>query len=185
MKRELPLSDLTRIYQPGALLVMSTLHEGQGNVMALAWHTLLQESPTRIACILRRGSKSLKALQENEECVLNVPLDEQLEQVLLCGSHSGSMIDKMELCGWSVRDASRVAAPMVRECYAHIECQLHELELIGEFNLCVLEPVGLWIDRNREPEISKPVEVHSRLWLRGTDLASLRNQARTGAISIC
>lgn len=83
----------------------------------------------------------------------------------------------MALCGWSVRPAGQVQAPLVRECFAHIECRLVELELAGQYNLCVLEPVALWVDEQREPEEICQVLPQSQLWLHGRDLASVRNQA--------
>ena len=124
--------------------------------MALAWHTLLEDAPARIACILRSQGRTFQALQQTGECVLNMPLDHHLEQVLLCGSLSGHDADKLALCGWSTRPAASVQVPLLAECHAHVECRVVQLDMEGDYNLCLLEPLHVWVDRQLEPEHVPP-----------------------------
>ena len=168
MKKELPLSELQRIYQPGSLLLLGTQLNGRANVMALAWHTLLEDAPARIACILRSQGRTFQALQQTGECVLNMPLDHHLEQVLLCGSLSGHDADKLALCGWSTRPAGSVQVPLLSECQAHVECRVLLLEQDGDYNLCLLEPQQLWVDQQHEPDWQAGQRLD--LWLHGRSL---------------
>ena len=54
--------------------------------------------------------------------------------------------------------AQQVAAPLIAECFANIECKVADTALVGAYNLFVLEPVRAWVD----PSQPHPQMFHHR-----------------------
>jgi flavin reductase (DIM6/NTAB) family NADH-FMN oxidoreductase RutF len=50
----------------------------------------------------------------------------------------------------------RVAAPLVAECFANLECKLIDKRLVKTFNLFVLAVIQAW----RDPKQRKPKTIH-------------------------
>lgn len=139
-KKALPLSEAASLLQPGSVLLLGTcLSDGRPNVMALAWYTLLQDNPMRLACVLRKDRESFAALRDQGECVLNIPTADQIEQVLDCGTLSAREQDKLARHGWTTCTASQVGVPLVVESHAHLECRVVEQQEMGDCAVFVLE----------------------------------------------
>jgi flavin reductase (DIM6/NTAB) family NADH-FMN oxidoreductase RutF len=51
---------------------------------------------------------------------------------------------------------ARVGAPLVAECYANLECRLHDTSLARKYNFLVLRVVKAWID----PARKRPRTIH-------------------------
>jgi flavin reductase (DIM6/NTAB) family NADH-FMN oxidoreductase RutF len=67
-----------------------------------------------------------------------------------CGSASGRTVDKFQAFGLTAAPASRVAAPLIAECYASLECRLVDARMAGKYNFFVLEVIEAWVDRSRK-----------------------------------
>ena len=50
----------------------------------------------------------------------------------------------------------RVAAPLVAECFANLECKVADTRLVNKYNLFVLEVLKAWID----PAQKNPKTIH-------------------------
>ena len=62
------------------------------------------------------------------------------------GNSSGRDIDKFATFGLTPLPAERVAAPLIAECFANLECKIADTRLVKSYNLFVLEVVKAWID---------------------------------------
>jgi flavin reductase (DIM6/NTAB) family NADH-FMN oxidoreductase RutF len=58
----------------------------------------------------------------------------------------------------TTRKAARVAAPLVAEGFANLECTVVDTRLVNKYNLFVLEVVKAWTD----PEQPNPKTIHHR-----------------------
>jgi len=67
-------------------------------------------------------------------------------------------VDKFEKFGLTPRKASRVAPPLVAECFANLECRVADSRLVNKYNLFVLEVLKAWID----PKQTNPKTIHHR-----------------------
>ena len=56
------------------------------------------------------------------------------------------------------RPAKTVAAPLIAECYASLECRVADRQLVDSYNFFVLEVVKAWID----PALKDPRTLHHR-----------------------
>ncbi len=74
------------------------------------------------------------------------------------GNCSGRRTDKFAKFGLTPLPASQVAAPLVGECFANLECRVADTRLVNRYNFFVLEVVAAWID----PAVKVPRTLHHR-----------------------
>ena len=139
--------ELARVYEllePGPVLLLATAGQQRPNVMTLSWQTMVEFEPPLVACVLGRGDYSFEALQRDGECTLNVPGAELIDAVVACGNHSGRELDKFAAFGLTPRPAAMVAAPLIDECDASLECRVVERDLVERHGLFIVEVVRAW-----------------------------------------
>jgi len=157
-KRALPLSKVYGLLEPGPVLLLTTARKGAANVMTMSWHTMLEFEPPLVGCVVSANGFSFAALNATRECVLNIPTVELATQVVGCGNTSGAEVDKFARFGLTAAAASLVAAPLIRECYANLECRVVDTRLKNRYNFFVLEVVQAWIAPSRKA----PLTLHHR-----------------------
>jgi flavin reductase (DIM6/NTAB) family NADH-FMN oxidoreductase RutF len=155
-KRAYSLSKVYGLLEPGPVLLLTTAHKGKANVMTLSWHTMMEFEPPLVGCIVSNRDFSFAALKASRQCVLNIPTLELAAQVVGCGNTSGRTIDKFAAFALTPEPASLVAAPLIRECYAQLECRVVDTRGVNRYSLFVLEVVRAWID----PAIKDPATLH-------------------------
>mgnify|MGYP003383291106 CR=1 FL=1 len=152
MKKELPLSQVYGLLEPGPVVLVTTARAGRANVMPLSWHTMMEFEPPIIGCVISSQNHTFKTLRATGECVINVPTVELAEKVVGCGNTSGRREDKFKTFGLTPVAASIVKAPLIAECHASLECKVIDRTLVARYNFFVLEVVKAWIDpRRRRP----------------------------------
>jgi len=80
--------------------------------------------------------------------------------VVAVGNVSGRRTDKFAKFGLTALPASRVAAPLVGECFANLECRVADTRFVNRYNFFVLEVVAAWAD----PAVKNPRTIHHRGW---------------------
>jgi flavin reductase (DIM6/NTAB) family NADH-FMN oxidoreductase RutF len=148
-KTSLPLSCAYRLIEPGPVVLVTTKHAGRANVMTMSWHTMMDFEPPLIGCVIGDRSATFEMLRKSRECA-NIPTVELASETVGCGNCSGRTVDKFDRFGLTPSPAAHVAAPLVAECYASLECRLADARLAGTYNFFVLEVLKAWIDRSRE-----------------------------------
>jgi flavin reductase (DIM6/NTAB) family NADH-FMN oxidoreductase RutF len=154
--KELPLSKVYQLLEPGPVVFLTTAKKERTNVMTMSWHMMVDFQPPLVACIVSSGDFSFSALRATKECVIAVPSVELAPKVVLVGNCSGRAIDKFEAIGLTKVAAKHVAPPLIKECFANLECKIVDTRLVSKFNLFVLEVVQAWID----PAQKKPKTIH-------------------------
>jgi len=72
------------------------------------------------------------------------------------GNVSGRNIDKFKICGLTPVAAGQVKAPLIKECFANIECKVVDRAMVNRYNMFILEGVQAWID----PKQKNPKTIH-------------------------
>lgn len=157
-RRTYPLSKVYGLLEPGPVVLLTTAHKGRANVMTMSWHTMIDFEPPLVGCIVSNLDYSFEALSKTGECVINIPTFELAKQVVAVGNVSGRRIDKFAKVGLTPLPASQVAAPLVDECYANLECRVIDRRLMNRYNFFVLEVLAAWID----PAQKLPRTLHHR-----------------------
>ncbi len=126
------------LLHPGiTVLVSSQGKEERKNVMAVSWIMPASSNPPLVAMMLGRASYSHELIRESEEFVINIPSFDLAQQVLFCGRRSGRHVDKFKETGLTLIPAKKVQTPIIKECIAHIECQVQKTLETGHNDLIV------------------------------------------------
>jgi flavin reductase (DIM6/NTAB) family NADH-FMN oxidoreductase RutF len=82
--------------------------------------------------------------------VIAIPTVELAKKTVQIGSCSGAEIDKFKKFKLTALEASSVKAPLIKECYANIECRV--VDHIKKHNIFILDGVEAWVnDQQKAP----------------------------------
>jgi flavin reductase (DIM6/NTAB) family NADH-FMN oxidoreductase RutF len=166
-KREFPLAQVYGLLEPGPVVLVTTARAGRANhvkgraphvanIMPMSWHTMMEFVPPLVGCVISSQNHTFEMLRATGECVINVPTVELAKKVVGCGNTSGRSVDKFKTFGLTPVTASVVAAPLIAECYACLECKVMDRKLVTRYNFFILEVVKAWIDPRRK----RPRTIH-------------------------
>ena len=155
-KVDLPVSEIRRYLEPGPVVLVTSSWRGESNVMTMGWHTVMEFTPSLVGCVIAESNHSFGLIRRSKECVINIPSADLLDQVVGVGNTTGADIDKFAEFGLTRAKARRVAAPLIEECFANIECRLHDGRMIGRYNLFIFEAVKAQV----APSPRQPVTIH-------------------------
>jgi len=157
-KRNLPVSKVYSLLEPGPVVMVTTARKGQANIMTMSWHMMIDFEPPIVGCVISNRNYTFDILKATKECVINVPTVELAQKVVGVGNTSGREIDKFKAFGLTPVPASIVQAPLVDECYANLECKVVDGKMVAKYNLFILEVLKAWID----PARKDPRTIHHR-----------------------
>jgi flavin reductase (DIM6/NTAB) family NADH-FMN oxidoreductase RutF len=83
--------------------------------------------------------KTREMIRRSQECVINVPTTDLVNEVIGIGDCSGAQVDKFKAFGLAPDPAAKVSAPLIKEWYANFECRLANSSLISKYNLFIWE----------------------------------------------
>jgi flavin reductase (DIM6/NTAB) family NADH-FMN oxidoreductase RutF len=154
--KDLPLSKVYQLLEPGPVVLLTTARKGHANIMTLSWYMMVEFEPPLIACVVSNANYSFAAIRATKECVIAIPALELAPKVVAIGNCSGRDVDKFKRFGLTPAAAKRVAPPLVAECFANLECRVVDTRLVNEFNLFILKVLKAWID----PAQKHPKTIH-------------------------
>jgi flavin reductase (DIM6/NTAB) family NADH-FMN oxidoreductase RutF len=156
--RNLPLSKVYRLLEPGPVVLVTTARRGRPNVMTMSWHMMLDFEPPKIACVVSEGNDSFAALSATKECVIAIPAAHLASAVVKVGNSHGSTLDKFAAFGLTPVRAGHVNPPLIAECFANLECRVTDTRMVKRYDMFVLEVVKAWFD----PAQKMPRTIHHR-----------------------
>jgi len=158
MMRDLSLSKVYQLLEPGPVVLLTTSRNGRANVMTMSWHMMVEFEPPLVACVVSPADYSHAALRATKQCVIAVPAVALASKVVDVGNCSGRDVDKFEAFHLTPIAAQRVAPPLIAECFANLECKVVDTRLVNKFGLFVLEVLKAWSD----PSQANPKTIHHR-----------------------
>jgi flavin reductase (DIM6/NTAB) family NADH-FMN oxidoreductase RutF len=156
MMKDLPLSKVYQLLEPGPVVLLTTARKGRSNVMTMSWHMMVEFEPPLVACVVSNANYSFAALRATGECVIAVPGVKLAPKVVNVGNCSGRNVAKFERFALTPKPAKRVAAPLIAECFANLECRVADTRLVSKYNLFILEVLKARID----PAQKHPRTIH-------------------------
>lgn len=157
-KKSLALSKVYQLLEPGPVVLLTTHWRGKSNIMTMSWLMPVEFEPPMLACIVSGNNYSFRLLKSSRECAINIPTVELAGKVVQSGNTTGRDADKFAELGLTPVPAKKVAAPLIDECYANLECKVVDTRMVNKYNLFVLEVVQAWID----PAVEPPRTLHHR-----------------------
>jgi flavin reductase (DIM6/NTAB) family NADH-FMN oxidoreductase RutF len=156
--RSFPLSKVYQLLEPGPVVLLTTAHKGRQNVMTLSWHTMVDFEPPLVASVVSEADFSFVALRATRECVIAIPGVELAPIVVGIGNCSGREVQKFDKFPLTPLPAKRVAAPLIAECFANLECRVIDTRLTKRYDLFILEVLKAW----SSPSCKAPKTIHHR-----------------------
>ena len=154
--KELPLSKVYQLLEPGPVVLLTTSRKGRANVMTMSWHMMVEFEPPLVACVVSSANSSFAALRATGECVIAIPAVKLARKVVGVGNCSGRDIDKFAAFGLTPTPAKMIAPPLVAECFANLECKVADARLVSNYNLFILEVLKAW----KDPAQKNPKTIH-------------------------
>lgn len=123
------------------------------NIITIAWTGVLCSRPPLISVSIRPTRFSHELLSDSKEFVVNIPTSEQIEEAKLCGSKSGRATNKWKTCGFTPEKATKVSAPLIKECPINIECKVVKtLPDMGTHTIFIGEVQAIHVDPQAAPK---------------------------------
>lgn len=155
-KKAYPLSRVYQLLEPGPVVLVTTAQKQKTNVMTMSWHTMIDFMPPILACVISDENFTFDLIKRSKECVINIPTEQLADKVVKVGNVSGRKMDKFAKFNLAHEPATRVAAPLLSECYANLECKVIDMKMAAKYNLFILEVVKAWI----RPTKKRPRTIH-------------------------
>ena len=145
-KKSFPLHEVRRYLEPGPIVLVSSAHKGEQNIMTMGWHLMMEFSPALFGCIISSANHSFEMLKKSRECVINLPTVDMIDTVVRIGNSTGgelaSGLDKFAEFGLTPVAGKKVGAPLIAECHANFECKLADTSQIRKYGLFIWEIVA-------------------------------------------
>ena len=134
------------LLESGPVILLTTANGSKQNIMTISW-TMVMDFTPRFAFMTGPWNFSYTALKKTGECVIAIPAVDLLKKTVQIGSCSGTEVNKFEKFKLTSLKAENVSAPLIKECYANIECRI--VDHIKQHNIFVLDGLAAWVDDNR------------------------------------
>jgi len=148
--RNYPLHKISRLIEPGPIVLVSTFYKGKPNIMTMGFHMMVQHDPPLMAAVIGPWDFSFKAIKATRECVIAVPGADLAQKVVAIGNISGDELDKFKKFKLTSKQGEKVSAPLIEQCIANIECRVIDTRMVNKYNLFILEAVKGWTNNSRK-----------------------------------
>ncbi len=145
MKKEM---NPTTAMVPCPVVLLSVSGPDRPNIITLSWAANVCSKPPTMVIGIRPERYSYDLVKDAGEYVLNIPSVDQLDGTVFAGTKSGRDFDKFSECGFTSELASKVKAPMIKECPINIECKTREIVPLGAHDLFIVDVLAVHIDKS-------------------------------------
>jgi flavin reductase (DIM6/NTAB) family NADH-FMN oxidoreductase RutF len=150
--KELPLSEVYRLIEPGPVIMVTTCDGKKQDIMTMSWHMMVDFNPPLLSFVMSSANLSQSYLRKTGECVIAIPGADLMDIAIEIGNCSGRDLDKFKKFPITAARASLVKAPLVKECLANLECRVVNDSLADDYELFVLEVVKAWTSPDRKEQ---------------------------------
>ena len=140
-KQDFPVDQIRRFIEPGPIVLVSSAWKSEKNIMTMGWYTVMEFTPSLIGCVISSQNHSFNLIKKSKECVISIPTQNFAKKVVGIGNCSGEKVDKFQKFKLTPQPATKVAAPLIQECYANFECKIHDSKLVNKYNFFIFRVV--------------------------------------------
>jgi flavin reductase (DIM6/NTAB) family NADH-FMN oxidoreductase RutF len=152
MKTIIELSKKWMYYTFPKLTVLVSVEDknqsSKPNIITIAWHSPVSLTPPEYGISVDPRRYSHDLIVEAGEFVVNFAGFELVDDMHFCGRRSGRKFDKFQDTNLTPEKAQKVNAPLIKECYAHLECKLVDHHVYGDHTWFVGEVVAVSADED-------------------------------------
>jgi len=160
-KVEVSLSSFSRLLHPKLVVLVTSLNTmtDKPNIMPLAWAMPISRDPPLLLLGMASQKYSHELIAGLKEFVVNIPTMDIIKETLFCGRRTGRKHDKFAETGLTPLPAKMIRPPIIKECVAHLECNLHQQIIMGDHTLFVGEVLTAYVNEgvflNRKFDLEK------------------------------
>lgn len=136
----------TTMFPLPVMLVTCVDAFGKPNIITLAWVGMVNSEPPMVSISVQPSRYSHGLIKASREFVVNIPSEEMIRKVDLCGVVSGRDVDKFSETGFTPMEAEEVSPPLIEECRVNLECKVRKTISLGSHDLFLGEIVTIHID---------------------------------------
>jgi flavin reductase (DIM6/NTAB) family NADH-FMN oxidoreductase RutF len=137
-KVQVNVASAYRLLHPMHTVLVSCVGKAnKPNVTTVAWAMPTSINPPLLAISLAPTRHSHTLIEESGEFTVNIPTLEILQAVYACGSLTGRSFDKFKKTNLTQMPGKKVKAPAIRECIAHLECEVDGQLTTGDHTIFV------------------------------------------------
>lgn len=136
-KKDFPVEKIRALLEPGPIVLVSSQWKGRKNIMTMGWHTVMEFTPSLVGCVIAESNHTFETVRKSRECVINIPSTDLTDEVIGIGNSSGDGVDKFAKFGLTPMKAKKVSAPLIKECYASLECRIEDTRFVKKYNFFV------------------------------------------------
>jgi len=129
-----------------AVLVTCNDKNGKTNVITIAWHTPISKKPPLYGISVAPSRYSYSLIEESKEFVINFAPYTLVDKVNFCGTRSGRKTDKIDETNLTLIPGEKLNTPVIKECFAHLECTLFDTIELGDHSFFVGEIKNILLD---------------------------------------
>lgn len=119
------------------------------NIMTAAAFHFYSFKPPCVMVGIRPENLTFKLISEKREFGINIPTEEQLEIVRICGSISGRTQDKFTRAGVTPQKGRVIESFLIEECPVNLECSVvHETMFPGSHRWFIGQIKAVHIDQD-------------------------------------
>jgi len=146
-KVQINITSAYRLLHPMHTVLVSCIGKAaKPNITTAAWAMPTSINPPLLAISIAPTRHSHTLIEESGEFIVNIPTLEILQAVYACGSLTGRSFDKFKKTNLTQMPAKKVKAPAIRECIAHLECEVDGQFITGDHTIFVGEILEAYAD---------------------------------------
>jgi flavin reductase (DIM6/NTAB) family NADH-FMN oxidoreductase RutF len=134
------------IYPTPVALVTCVDENGKPNIITLAAVGILCGNPPQVGISIRPSRYSNKLIRGSREFVVNLPTIAIVKETDYCGLVTGRNKDKFAETKLTPVKATKVRAPLIKECPVNLECRVKDVLSLGSHDFFIGEVVCMHAD---------------------------------------
>lgn len=143
--RAVDTGKIYRLFYPVVPIVVTAAHGGEVGGLAAISYIALSFKPPLIGVSIHGESRTGRLVRASKEFALNWLDYEDRDQILKISEAAGKDVrDKLKAMGLETAKAKAIAAPVLRNAVAVVECKLNNVFTTGDHELFVGESVAAY-----------------------------------------
>ena len=133
---------------PVPIVLVSSIEKARAraNIITIAWCGVVCSKPPLLSISVRPSRHSHKLISETGDFVINIPSEDIMKEVDLCGRRSGKELNKFKECSFTALPSKKISSPMIKECPVNIECVVRNSIKLGSHDMFIGEVVLVHVD---------------------------------------
>jgi flavin reductase (DIM6/NTAB) family NADH-FMN oxidoreductase RutF len=121
----------------------------RANIITVAWIGMAGSDPPALSISLKQSRYSLELIRGSGDFSVNIPPAALYRETDYCGIVTGKKRNKFSDTGFTPLPASKISAPIIKECPFNIECRVMNEVPVGRWVLVIGEVVETHADGDR------------------------------------